>query len=67
MGVAQREGIRVAKIGSALAWTDLERRRKGDEEKVRIADGLRGESIMTLKWMARRLRMGSWTYVSNCL
>jgi hypothetical protein len=23
--------------------------------------------LMTLKWIARRLHMGSWTHVSNCL
>jgi hypothetical protein len=40
---------------------------KGDPEKVKIALRLRRESIMTLKWIARRLRMGSWTHVSNCL
>jgi len=28
---------------------------------------LRRENIMTLKWMAQRLHMGSWTQVSNCL
>jgi hypothetical protein len=22
---------------------------------------------MSLKWTARRLKMGTWTYVSNCL
>ncbi len=50
-------------------WTEaeLERRRKGDAQKVRIAARLRRESIMTLKWIADRLRMGSWTHVSNCL
>ena len=47
--------------------TDLKRRLKGDAEKVRIAARLRRESIMTLKWIARRLHMGSWTHVSNCL
>jgi len=47
--------------------TELERRRKGDAEKVRIASRLRRESIMTLKWIARRLHMGSWTHVSNLL
>ena len=46
---------------------DLERRRKGDAEKVRVAARLRRETIMTLKWIARRLHMGSWTHVSNCL
>ena len=50
-------------------WTEaeLKRRRKGDAQKVRIAARLRRESIMTLKWIAGRLHMGSWTHVSNCL
>jgi len=34
---------------------------------VRMALHLRRESIMTLKWIAQRLRTGSWTHVSNCL
>ena len=42
-------------------------RRKGDPEKVKIAARLRKETTMTLKWVAQRLRMGTWTYVSNCL
>lgn len=50
-------------------WTEvtLISRRKGDSEKVKIAVRLRRETIMTLKWIAQRLRMGSWTHVSNCL
>ena len=50
-------------------WTqsDLAARRKGDAEKVKIALRLRRESIMTLKWIAQRLQMGSWTNVANCL
>jgi putative transposase len=50
-------------------WTkrSLGERRKGDPEKVKMALRLRRESIMTLKWIARRLAMGSWTNVSNCL
>ena len=46
---------------------NLVKRRKGDPEKVKIALRLRRESIMTLKWIAQRLHMGSWTHVSNCL
>lgn len=50
-------------------WTeaDLAKRRKGDPDKVKMASRLRRESIMTLKWIAQRLHMGSWTHVSNCL
>jgi hypothetical protein len=46
---------------------NLMKRRKGDPEKVKMALRLRRESIMTLKWIAQRLHMGSWTHVSNCL
>ena len=28
---------------------------------------LRQQTTMTLKWIAQRLHMGSWTYVSNLL
>jgi len=50
-------------------WTeaDLESRRKGDPEKIRIARRLRHETTMTLKWIAERLRMGTWTHVANRL
>jgi REP element-mobilizing transposase RayT len=50
-------------------WTEssLQGRRKSDPEKVKIALRLRRESIMTLKWIAQRLQMGSWTNVSNCV
>ena len=50
-------------------WTEatLSSRRKGDSQKVKMAARLRRETIMTLKWIAQRLQMGSWTHVSNCL
>jgi REP element-mobilizing transposase RayT len=52
-----------------LGWTedDLPRRRKGDAGKVVVARRLREETTMSLKWIAQRLHMGSWTYVSNLL
>ncbi len=52
-----------------LGWTEreLRERRKGDKAKVKLARQLRGETTMTLSWIARRLQMGSWTYVSNLL
>jgi len=54
---------------AALGWDgdELSRRRKGDPDKVRIARRLRRETTMTLGWIARRLGMGVWTYVSNLL
>ena len=46
---------------------DLALLRKGDPRKVAIARRLRQETTMTLKWIAERLRMGTWTYVSNLI
>jgi hypothetical protein len=34
---------------------------------VAVARRLRQETTMSLKWIAQRLQMGSWTYVSNLL
>src|ERR1035437_3251780 len=52
-----------------LGWreADLERHRKGDRRKVKIARRSRQETTMTLKWMADRLKMGTWTHVANRL
>jgi putative transposase len=46
---------------------DLRTVAKGDNGKVALARRLRQETTMTLKWIAQRLYMGSWTYVSNLL
>jgi REP element-mobilizing transposase RayT len=58
-----REGL------AGLGWTEkeLSGRRKGDKGKVKLARRLRTETTMTLRWIAERLQMGSWTYVSNLL
>jgi putative transposase len=50
-------------------WTDgqLATRRKGDREKVKIARRLRGETTMTLEWIAARLNMGAAGYAAQCL
>jgi REP element-mobilizing transposase RayT len=52
-----------------LGWgtTDLRNRRKSDPQKVALARVLRSQTTMSLKWIARRLEMGSWTHVSNLL
>ncbi len=65
---AHAEGL-VREELSRRGWkgTELGRRRKGDPEKVEIAWRLRQETTMSLKWIARRLQMGTWTHVSNCL
>jgi putative transposase len=50
-------------------WTlkELRARRKGDKVKVELAERLRVETTVSLKWVAQELGMGSWTYVSNLL
>ena len=50
-------------------WTeeDLEGRRKTDTVKVKMAARLRAESVMTMDWIAQRLRMGCRHTVANCL
>ena len=52
-----------------LGWDEdqLRARRKGHRSKVMLARRLRQETTMTLKWIAARLQMGTWTYVSNLL
>ena len=52
-----------------LGWDEdqLRARRKGHRAKVLLARRLRQETTMSLKWIAQRLQMGSWTYVSNLL
>ncbi len=52
-----------------LKWkeAELEKRRKGDAGKVKIARRLRRETTMTLKWIASRLAMGSASMVTHCL
>jgi putative transposase len=67
-GEAKARGIVAAEM-KRLGWTeaDLQKRRKGDPDKIRIAWRLRTETTMTLKWIATELRMGVWTHVSNLL
>ena len=52
-----------------LGWeeAELRARRKGHRAKGLLARRLREEKTMSLKWIAQRLHMGSWTYVSNLL
>ena len=40
---------------------------EGDKVKVELAERLRAETTMSLRWLAQELGMGSWTYVSNLL
>ncbi len=46
---------------------ELRGRPKGHPGKVVIARRLRQETILSLRWIAQRLEMGIWTYLSNRL
>ncbi len=50
-------------------WTEqeLDRRRKTDAVKVKMAARLRAESVMSMDWIAQRLRMGCRHTLANCL
>lgn len=50
-----------------LRESDLAAMRKGDIRKVEIAARLREQTVMTVKWIADRLKMGSTAYVHNRL
>lgn len=59
----------VGEMLTELGWreTDLRQQRKCAAEKVQIARRLRAETTLTLKQVAARLEMGSWTNVSKLL
>jgi REP element-mobilizing transposase RayT len=65
---AKAERIVAEELGRR-GWREAELvgRAKGDKEKVAMAARLRRETTMTLKWVAKRLAMGSWSNVSNRL
>ena len=50
-------------------WTEatLAQRAKGDAEKVKLAVRLRKETLVTVSWIAERLRMGSVANVNTLL
>jgi hypothetical protein len=52
-----------------LGWTetDLRTRSKCARGKIRIAEQLRAETTLSLKRVAERLSMGTWTNVSSLL
>ena len=52
-----REGLK------RLGWKeqDLAARRKGDGQKLKLALRLRKETTASVKWIAQRLQMGTWT------
>jgi hypothetical protein len=45
----------------------LEQLRKADPEKLKIAERLRAQTSVSLKWIALRLNMGAPSYLGNCL
>ena len=47
--------------------SDLERRLKGDREKVRIAQRLRAETVRPVGWIAGRLHLGTRNYANYLL
>lgn len=66
----QAKACRIIQEGlKRLGWSkaELKRRRKGDAQKVALARRLRGETAVSLRWIAENLHMGTWTHVSNRL
>ena len=57
--------VRLKELGWGKA--ELAARRKSDAHKVKLARELRAQTTVSLKWIAGRLEMGSWTHVSNLL
>jgi len=53
----------------ARRWqeSDLAKRAKGDIGKVKMAGRLRAETLVTVKWVADRLCMGTASYANNRL
>jgi REP-associated tyrosine transposase len=67
---AEEKAERLVQAGLKKAkWTeeDLRLRRKSDGVKIRLAAQLRQETTMTLKWIAARLQMGTWTHLNKRL
>src|SRR5579863_5003104 len=50
-----------------IPQSELANRRKGDKENVAIAARQRRETTMTLKWLAERVTMRTWTNLFNLL
>jgi hypothetical protein len=67
---AEQRGARIIEEGlSQAGWVQgmLRERRKSDPVKVALAQRLRQETALPLKWIAERLQMGRWEYVSRLL
>ena len=59
----------VAEEMKRVEWNEeeLKHRRKGDRGKTRIARRLRRETMVSMRWIAERLQMGSVSMVAHCL
>jgi putative transposase len=67
---AEAKAERIIQAGlRELGWTegDLRERRKCDPQKVRLAQKLRAQTTLSLRRVADRLNMGTWTNTSNLL
>ncbi len=66
--VAKAERIVRAEL-KRRQWSEAElaTRAKGDRIKVKLAARLRAETLVTVKWIAERLQMGTTGYVNNRL
>ena len=70
MALSDRKWLkRKQTLWCGIGWSEADplSRLKGDREKVRIARVLREQTTVSLAWIAARLKMGSWTYVSDLL
>ena len=54
---------------SSAGWdrARLGREPKGHPMKIRIAQEIREQSTMSMKWIAAELSIGSWTYLNKLL
>jgi hypothetical protein len=66
-GRTQRSQRETDSSGLVFRSAGLAARRKSDPQRVALARDLRRQTTVSLKWIAQRLEMGSWTHVSNLL
>jgi hypothetical protein len=68
-GMVQRAERLIAEGLATAGWSEaqLPQERKGHAVKVALAKRLRAETTVSLAWIAERLSMGRWTYVSSLL
>ena len=59
----------IAEEFTKLGWkeTDLHRTRKGDPAKLAIVLRLRAETVMSVGWIANRLKAGARSYLNHLL